>query len=92
MAQHTYISIPASTADKLAALGRAMLDLAKEMKEHAGKREAAHGDLHDIPADQRWFWTPQWQAMEREADADIAAGRVVTFDTAEDAVSYLQQL
>ena len=29
-----------------------------------------------IPADQRWFWTERWQAMEREADEGIAAGRV----------------
>jgi bifunctional DNA-binding transcriptional regulator/antitoxin component of YhaV-PrlF toxin-antitoxin module len=29
-----------------------------------------------IPADQRWFWTERWQAMEREADEDITAGRV----------------
>lgn len=29
-----------------------------------------------IPADQRWFWSPEWQQMEREADEDIAAGRV----------------
>ncbi|MGH9040779.1 MAG: AbrB/MazE/SpoVT family DNA-binding domain-containing protein [Acidimicrobiia bacterium] len=36
------------------------------------------------PADQQWFWTERWQAMEREADADIAAGRVTTFDGAED--------
>jgi antitoxin PrlF len=28
-----------------------------------------------IPDDQAWFWTPEWQAKEREADADIAAGR-----------------
>jgi len=29
-----------------------------------------------IPADQRWFWSERWQAMEREADEDVAAGRV----------------
>ncbi len=29
-----------------------------------------------IPADQRWFWTERWQEMEREADEDVAAGRV----------------
>ena len=29
-----------------------------------------------IPAQQRWFWTEHWQAMEREADDDIATGRV----------------
>ncbi|HEV8574232.1 MAG TPA: AbrB/MazE/SpoVT family DNA-binding domain-containing protein [Dehalococcoidia bacterium] len=29
-----------------------------------------------IDADQAWFWTPEWQAGEREADEDIKAGRV----------------
>lgn len=29
-----------------------------------------------IPAEQQWFWTDRWQEMEREADADIASGRV----------------
>ncbi|HEX5505806.1 MAG TPA: AbrB/MazE/SpoVT family DNA-binding domain-containing protein [Thermomicrobiales bacterium] len=36
-----------------------------------------------IDATQRWFWTERWQRMEREADADIAAGRVATFDDVE---------
>lgn len=27
-----------------------------------------------VPADQRWFWTEEWQAGEREASAEIAAG------------------
>jgi hypothetical protein len=29
-----------------------------------------------IPKDQLWFWTPEWQKREREADEDIAQGRV----------------
>lgn len=29
-----------------------------------------------IDASQAWFWTPSWQAGEREAEEDIAAGRV----------------
>ena len=29
----------------------------------------------DIDPDQAWFWTPEWQAKERQADEDIAAGR-----------------
>ncbi len=33
-----------------------------------------------VPADQRWFWTERWQAMERGADEDIAAGRVTVLD------------
>jgi len=36
-----------------------------------------------IPADQAWFWTPEWQAGERQADADIAAGRTEYFDSDE---------
>jgi bifunctional DNA-binding transcriptional regulator/antitoxin component of YhaV-PrlF toxin-antitoxin module len=33
-----------------------------------------------VPADQAWFWTERWQAMEREADAAIIAGRTVVVD------------
>jgi len=37
-----------------------------------------------VPSDQVWFWTERWQQMEREADDDIAAGRVaVTEDVDE---------
>lgn len=37
-----------------------------------------------VPADQAWFWTERWQQMEREADADIAAGRTEVFESVED--------
>jgi hypothetical protein len=33
-----------------------------------------------IPRDQEWFWTPEWQAMEREADQDILTGDYKDFD------------
>lgn len=33
--------------------------------------------------EQAWFHTPQWQAKEAEADADIAAGRVRVYDSDE---------
>lgn len=29
--------------------------------------------------DQAWFWTPEWQAGEAEADADLAAGRSTVY-------------
>ncbi len=44
-----------------------------------------------IDAAQAWFWTERWQQMEREADEDIAAGRVVTFDNVEDFIADLEQ-
>src|SRR5277367_4692477 len=34
-----------------------------------------------IDATQAWFWSPEWQAGEREADADRAAGRVESFSS-----------
>ena len=43
-----------------------------------------------IDATQAWFWTPEWQAGEREADADIAAGRVIRFDSDEEFLAYLR--
>ena len=44
-----------------------------------------------IPRDQLWFWTPEWQAMEREADEDIEAGRVETFRSAEELIRSLRR-
>ncbi|HEV2345871.1 MAG TPA: AbrB/MazE/SpoVT family DNA-binding domain-containing protein [Actinocrinis sp.] len=32
-----------------------------------------------IPADQAWFWTPQWQARIAEAEADRLAGNSTTY-------------
>ncbi|MPZ68025.1 MAG: AbrB/MazE/SpoVT family DNA-binding domain-containing protein [Actinobacteria bacterium] len=37
-----------------------------------------------VDATQSWFWTPNWQAGERDASADIAAGRVETFESDEE--------
>jgi antitoxin MazE len=42
-----------------------------------------------IPADQAWFWTDRWQAMEREADDDIALGRVTTVDGVDELLATL---
>lgn len=40
---------------------------------------------------QSWFWTPQWQAGEKEADEDTAAGRTMRFNRPEKAIEYLHQ-
>lgn len=36
-----------------------------------------------VDRSQAWFWTPKWQAAEREADEDLKAGRSKTM-TAEE--------
>jgi hypothetical protein len=40
--------------------------------------------------DQAWFWTPEWQAKEREADEDIAAGRFERFYSDEEFLAAMQ--
>lgn len=42
-----------------------------------------------IAADQAWFWMDRWQQMEREADADIAAQRVVRSDSVDEFLAEL---
>jgi len=39
--------------------------------------------------DQAWFWTEEWQAGEREAETDLAAGRYQVFDKMEDLIDDL---
>jgi hypothetical protein len=51
-------------------------------------RALIESDL-EADTDQAYFWTAEWQAGEREADADIAAGRVETFDTMDDLIADL---
>jgi bifunctional DNA-binding transcriptional regulator/antitoxin component of YhaV-PrlF toxin-antitoxin module len=45
-----------------------------------------------VPADQAWFWTDRWQAREREADAQVAAGEVKTHESADDFLKHLDAL
>ena len=41
--------------------------------------------------DQAYFWTEEWQAAERESERELAEGRGRTFDSAEDAIRWLQE-
>lgn len=48
--------------------------------------------LKSIRADQAWFWTPEWQAKEREAEEDIAAGRGTRFLSTEEFIEHVELL
>lgn len=37
-----------------------------------------------IPADQAWFWTPEWQARVAEAEADRIAGDSTVYASEEE--------
>lgn len=81
------------TPNEAVVRARGQITLPAEVRLQLGLREGDHVivTVHDgrailtpaalIPRDQRWYWTPEWQAGEREADADIAAGRGRVFDT-----------
>ncbi|MGE0000332.1 MAG: hypothetical protein AB7R77_20960 [Ilumatobacteraceae bacterium] len=43
-------------------------------------------------ATQAWFWSPEWQLGEREAEADRAAGPLETFESGEQLVSALRSI
>lgn len=68
---------------------RGQVTLPPEMRAalHVGEGDEVEFTLHEdgtvtvrglktIPADQAWFWTPEWQAGEHEADEDIAKGNL----------------
>ncbi len=45
-----------------------------------------------IAKDQEWFWTKEWQQMEREADEAIAKGQITgPFSKASDALKALKK-
>jgi antitoxin PrlF len=44
-----------------------------------------------IDPDQAWFWTPEWQAGERDADADVAAGRRTRYHSDEEFLAALDE-
>jgi hypothetical protein len=40
---------------------------------------------------QAWFWTAEWQRGEREAAADLAAGRLDRFESDEEFLAALEE-
>ena len=44
-----------------------------------------------IDKSQAYYWTAAWQAGEKEADDDIAAGRMHVFEDVDEAISALRK-
>ena len=63
-------------------------DLAFSLNEQ-GQVVISH--LEVVPPDQVWFWTERWQKMEKEAQADIEAGRIHSYANVEDAIAALEK-
>jgi len=44
-----------------------------------------------IEASQAWFWSKEWQEAEREAEANLMAGKVKKFKNVEDLIRDLEK-
>ena len=74
--------------EKIDHINRDLVSSKGLIKEEA--RVAAKAGL--IDPEQMWWWLESWQKGEREAEADIKAGRVIgPFDTAEEAIRALKE-
>jgi antitoxin PrlF len=85
--------------------GRGQLTLPAEVRDalHVGEGDEVEFTRHEdgtvtvrglktIPADQAWFWSPDWLAGEREADEDIARGALSpVYSSAEEMFGDLQE-
>ena len=47
-------------------------------------------DADKASGDEAFFYTPEWQAAEREADEDLATGRYDDFETMADLIADLE--
>lgn len=45
----------------------------------------------DIAREDAWYWTPEWQAWEQEADEDLQVGRYEVFDSMDDFIASLDE-
>jgi len=45
-----------------------------------------------IDPDQAWFWSDRWQRMERQAQADLEAGRIVEYANVAEALAALDKI
>jgi len=60
-------------------------------------RHVAEREVHRVgellaSRDQDWYWTPDWQDGEREAEADLAAGRTTVYSSEDDFLAALDEI
>jgi len=83
--RHGQITIPASVRKQLGIEEGDLVEIAVE------DEKAVLMPKKLVDKSQAYFWTRRWQEGEREADEDIKAGRVKTFDSVDELVKDLEQ-
>lgn len=51
-----------------------------------------NGKFIAVPAEQEWFWSPEWQAQHEQAIQDMETGQYLEFDDGDSFVSSLAEL
>ena len=83
-------------------LRNGIIQIPKEILQEVGLEEGDYIDMEingkdtitlhiKDDEDDSWYWSEEWQQMEREADEDIKAGRIKTFDNVEDLIRELKE-
>lgn len=80
------ITLPATVLPTLQAIGKLWQSVVDELKPQVKIK------VPKIDPDQWWFWTPEWQAGEKQADLEIKAGLGKTYDNANDLIADLKKL
>jgi hypothetical protein len=90
------LTISGSSADKLVQLASLFEQAARLMREIGlNKKNDFQVDVPElkrpkhVPKDQEWFWSAEWQVMEKEADEALARGDYKEFDNVEDLIADL---
>ena len=69
------------------------LTLPEAMPLDAVYRSYTYSRLSPLPEsigdDQLYYWSAKWQADQAESEAELAAGKGLTFDNADDAIRWL---
>ena len=79
----TQKTIPVHLYPELEAWGKLTAQVFGKLRAHAGLPPK------DVPEDQAWFWTDEWQAVEREVDLELERGE---YDDFEDVETLIQDL
>ena len=83
--RHGQITLPASVRERLGIEEGDLVEIEVE------DERAVLMPKKLVDKSQAYFWTKKWQESEREADEDVKAGRVKTFDSVEELISDLER-
>jgi AbrB family looped-hinge helix DNA binding protein len=83
--RHGQITLPASVRERLGTEEGDLVEIEVE------DERAVLMPKKLVDKSQAYFWTKKWQEGEREADEDIKAGRVKTFDSVEELINDLER-